>query len=500
MTWVSPRNCSLQLFSKLLFQRNSFCILTLRFIRVLRGESSGLKLGGRQSTRQGTSPVPRIESVLAREVFDSRGRPTVEVEMRCAGGRPARAIAPSGASTGAAEAWELRDGGTRLRGLGVRQAVRNVNETLAMALVGQEAADQQRIDALLCQLDGTVNKQRLGANAILACSLATAYAAADALDVSIIDHFRSVWEQHPTTTTSHAKTAQLGQGPLLPMPMVNMISGGLHAGKNLDFQDFLLIPVGAASYSEALDWIVETYYRLGSILTANGFEGVLVGDEGGYGPRLSSHEQAIEFILQAAEQAGLQPGRDVGLALDVASTHFYHNGKYELNSGGRRVLNAEEMIAELERLIEQYQILSIEDGLAEDDWAGWKLLTGRLGSRVQLIGDDLFATNPDRLQRGISQGVANSVLVKLNQIGTLSETLRTLRLALDHGYRPVISARSGETEDVTIADLAVATGAGQIKIGSVARSERLVKYNQLLRWEQRLGDSARFAGKSPFLP
>lgn len=444
--------------------------------------------------------MPKIEFVVAREVFDSRGRPTVEVEMRCTGGRVARAIAPSGASTGTAEAWELRDAGTRLGGLGVRQAVQNVTDVIAAALMGQDAADQQGIDAKLCELDGTANKRRLGANAILACSLATAYAAADALGRTPIEHLRMVWEQHVPTLKSPASNAALGRGPLLPMPMVNMISGGLHAGRNLDFQDFLMIPVGASSYSEALDWILETYLRLGPILAAHGFEGVLVGDEGGYGPKLSSHEQAIEFILRAIEQAGLQPGRDVGLALDVASSHFYRDGYYHLVAGGRRSLTSEEMVAELTQLVATYPILSIEDGLAEDDWAGWKLLTDRLGPHVQLIGDDLFATNPQRLQRGIDHGVANSVLIKLNQIGTLTETLRSMRLALDHGYRPVISARSGETEDITIADLAVATGAGQIKIGSVARSERLAKYNQLLRWEQRLGSAAAFAGRLPFPP
>lgn len=430
--------------------------------------------------------MPLIESLLAREVFDSRGRPTVEVEMKCAGGRAATAITPSGASTGTAEAWELRDGGTRLRGLGVRQAVRNVTDTIAPPLLGMDAADQRSIDAKLCELDGTPNKHRLGANAILACSLGAAYAAADALGRTPIEHLRVVWEQHAPSPKSPAADAVLGRGPLLPTPMVNMISGGLHAGKNLDFQDFLIIPVGATSYSQALDWIVEIYFRLGPILTSHGFEGVLVGDEGGYGPRLSSHEQAIELILAAILNAGLQPGRDVGLALDVASSHFYRDGQYHLNSGGTRSLTSEKMIDELAQLVADYPILSIEDGLAEDDWTGWKQLTGLLGSKVQLIGDDLFATNPQRLQRGIDDGVANSVLIKLNQIGTLTETLQTMRLALDHGYRPVVSARSGETEDVAIADLAVATGAGQIKIGSVARSERLAKYNRLLRIAEEL--------------
>ncbi len=458
--------------------------------------------------------MPTIVEVRAREVLDSRGRPTVEAEIRCEGGRAARAIAPSGASTGAAEAWELRDGGTRLKGLGVRRAVEHVRTVLGPALIGRDAADQRAVDALLCELDGTPNKQRLGANAILACSLATAYAAADALGSTAVEHFFQIWSAtksrsqprdqsppHPNPLPhggEGTKPKQLGITSL-PMPMVNMISGGLHAGKNLDFQDFLIIPVGASSYSQALDWIVETYFRLGSLLTSQGFEGVLVGDEGGYGPKLASHEQAIDVILTAIQQAGLQPGRDVGLALDVASTHFYHEGKYHLTSGGTRSLTSAEMVDELCRLVERSPILSIEDGVSEDDWDGWELLTQKLGARAQLIGDDLFATNPERLQRGIDRGVANSVLIKLNQIGTLSETLTTMRLALDHDYRPVVSARSGETEDVTIADLAVATGAGQIKIGSVARSERLAKYNQLLRWEERLGPEAAFAGRTPFV-
>lgn len=441
--------------------------------------------------------VTKIIQVHAREVFDSRGRPTVEAEIQCANGRLTRAIAPSGASTGAAEALELRDGGPRLKGLGVRRAIEHVNTVIGPALLGQDAADQQAIDSRLIQLDGTPNKSRLGANAILACSLATAYAAAEALGRTPIEHLHAVWNKHAASPNAAGKSP-LGTQPMLPLPMVNMISGGLHAGKNLDFQDFLIIPVGAGRYAEALDWIVEIYFRLGKILSTAGFEGVLVGDEGGYGPKLQSHEQALEFVVQAIEQAGLKPGPQVGIALDVASSHFYRDGKYHLTAGGTRVLSSEEMVDELEQLVNRYPILSIEDGLAEDDWSGWELLTQRLRSRVQLVGDDLFATNSERLQRGITRGVANSVLIKLNQIGTLTETLHTMRVALDAGYRPVISARSGETEDITIADLAVATGAGQIKIGSVARSERLAKYNQLLRWEEWLGSSAPFAGHRPF--
>jgi enolase len=280
--------------------------------------------------------------------------------------------------------------------------------------------------------------------------------------------------------------------------MVNMISGGLHAGGNLDFQDFLIVPVGAASYRQALDWIVLIYRRLGRVLAANGYEGHLVGDEGGYGPRLRSNSEAAELILEAIEAAGLRPGVDVALALDVAATHFYDGESYRLKAGGEQELSSEELVAMLECWVEGYPIVSIEDALAEDDWDGWQVLTQRLGKRVQLIGDDLFVTSAERLRRGIAAGAANSVLIKLNQIGTLTETLATLRLALDHGYRPVISARSGETEDATIADLAVATGAGQIKIGSVARSERLAKYNQLLRLEEQLGSAAGWLGGAVF--
>lgn len=444
--------------------------------------------------------MTRIVHVHAREVFDSRGRPTVEAEIRCEGGRAVRAIAPSGASTGAAEAWELRDGGTRLSGLGVRNAVEHVNTILRTALLGQDALDQRGIDRRMCELDGTPNKARLGANAILACSLATAYACADAQERTPVEHLRQLWRQYPSQSpgTAESLAAGLGTSLLLPTPMVNMISGGLHAGRNLDFQDFLVIPFGASRFSEALDWIVEIYMRLGQILKQKGFEGVLVGDEGGYGPKVASHEAAIELILQAVESAGLRPKHDVALAVDVASTHFYRDGRYRMTTGSASALTSAEMIDVLTRLVRAYPIASLEDGLAEDDWDGWKLLTDQLGDQVQLIGDDLFATNPERLRHGISRGVGNSVLIKLNQIGTLSETLETMRLALDHGYRPVVSARSGETEDVAIADLAVATGAGQIKVGSVARSERLAKYNQLLRWEEELGAAARFAGRIPF--
>lgn len=419
--------------------------------------------------------MPTITHITAREVLDSRGRPTVEAEVTCTGGRPCRAISPSGASTGTAEACELRDGGQRLGGKGVRQAVGHVRGEIAAALVGMDAAQQSTVDERLIALDGTPNKSRLGANAVLAVSLASAYAAADALGRTPVEHFHDVWR---------VEHGGINPEPALPLPMVNMISGGKHAGGQLDFQDFLLIPVGAKSYSEGLDWIVTVYHELGRVLDAAGFEGTLVGDEGGYGPRLASNDAALDLIMRAIEQAGYQPGRDLAFALDVASTHFYHDGAYHLAATGGQRLSADEMIDRLESWVDRYPIVSIEDALAEDDWDGWQRLTMRLGDRVQLIGDDLFATNPARLQRGIDTHVGNAVLIKLNQIGTLTETLRTLRLAQQNGYRAVISARSGETEDVTIADLAVATAAGQIKIGSVARSERLAKYNQLLRLEE----------------
>ncbi len=423
----------------------------------------------------------RIQKVHAREVFDSRGRPTVEVEIACEGYRAGRAIVPSGASTGVFEALELRDGDAdRLQGLGVRRAVENVNSEIRSALVGQDATDQQTIDQLLIELDGTPNKSRLGANAILGASLAAVYAAAEAEDVRPVDQFRFIWNEHSTRVSS-GRTGNPGLASCLPLPMVNMISGGKHAGGNLDFQDYLILPVGATSYPQAFEWIVTVYQHVGRLLTKSGFEGVLVGDEGGYGPKLASNEQALDFVVAGIEAAGLRPGEDVCIGLDVASAHFHQEGKYRLAATGEEELIASEVINLLEDWVNRYPIISIEDGLDENDWDGWKELTQRLGDRVQLIGDDLFVTNKERLQRGIDSGVANSVLIKLNQIGTLTETLQAMKLALENDYWPVVSARSGETEDTTIADLVVATGAGQLKVGSVARSERLAKYNQLLR-------------------
>lgn len=460
----------------------------------------------------------RIQTVYAREVFDSRGRPTVEVEITCEGARPGRAIVPSGASTGVFEALELRDNdASRLQGLGVRKAVENVNTEIRSALVGRDAADQRVIDERLIELDGTPNKSRLGANAILGTSLAAVYASAEAQGNLPVEQFRRVWREHAegdssvapggmagssssvdvtsafnagqaSSGTRSVRTLRLGKESTLPLPMVNMISGGKHAGGNLDFQDYLILPVGANSYPQAFEWIVTVYQQVGQLLTKSGFEGVLVGDEGGFGPKLKSNEHALDLVVGAIEAAGLRPGDDVCIGLDVASSHFHHEGKYRLAATGDEELSAADVISLLEDWVNRYPIISIEDGLDEDDWDGWKELTQRLGHRVQLIGDDLFVTNQERLKRGIDAGAANSVLIKLNQIGTLTETLQTLRLALETGYWPVVSARSGETEDTTIADLVVATGAGQLKVGSVARSERLAKYNQLLR----LAENAEF--------
>ncbi len=414
-------------------------------------------------------PNPVITRVQGREVLDSRGIPTVEVEVHCHGGAWGRAIAPSGASTGRHEAVELRDGdSSRHGGKGVRRAVRHVNEQLASSLCGLVVTNQEGVDRALCQLDGSPNKSHLGANALVALSLACAHAAAAARQ-------KPLWRYLDPEGRAR-----------LPFPMVNLISGGLHAGHNLDIQDCLLLPIRARTYSEALEMTVAVYRSLAQVLRQAGFESVLVGDEGGFGPKLESNEQAIQFAVEAIRQAGLEPGHDAALALDVASTHFYRDGAYHLHDHGPP-LTASEMVTLLTRWVEQYPVLSIEDGMAEDDLEGWRELTLALGQRIQLIGDDLFVTNPTRLRLGIDHHLANAILVKVNQIGTLTETLQVLALARQHNYRAIVSARSGETEDTTIADLAVGSGAGQIKIGSVARSERLAKYNQLLRIEEELG-------------
>ena len=431
--------------------------------------------------------MSRISRIHAREVLDSRGNPTVEVEVHCTSGAMGKAIVPAGASTGKAEAHELRDGDpARYDGRGVLKAVENVNRVLAPAFIGAEPAEQGAIDARLCELDGTPQKSRLGANALLGVSLAAAHAAAADRRVPLYRYLNELWRALPALKDqdSGGTPALRPRERRMPLPMTNMISGGLHAGGNLDFQDFLIMPVGAPSYRVGLEWIVRVARRLGELLAKAGYEGRLVGDEGGYGPRLSSNRQAAEFVVRAIEAAGLRPRDDVTIAIDVASTHFFDGTHYRLRATGDARLSSAEMIDQLAALVDDFPITSIEDGLAEDDWDGWQELTRRLGGRVKLVGDDLFATNPQRIERGIAAGAANSVLVKVNQIGTLSETLRAMQIAVDAGYGRVVSARSGETEDTTIADLAVGVAAELIKIGSIQRSERLAKYNRLLAIEE----------------
>jgi enolase len=415
-----------------------------------------------------------IEHVVGREVLDSRGNPTVEVEVFLASGATGRAIVPSGASTGQFEAVELRDGGDRFGGKGVLQAVSHVNEEILSALEGFEGLDQRGVDLLLIDLDGSPNKANLGANAMLGVSLAVAHAAAEESGVPL-------W-RYVGGTNAH----------VLPVPMMNVLNGGAHADNNVDFQEFMIMPVGAASFSEGLRWGVETYHALKRLLHDEGLS-TAVGDEGGFAPDLPSNEDACRWLLRAIEAAGYAPGEQIAIALDPASTEFFTDGAYELAGEGRS-LTPGEMADEYVRLCDAYPIVSIEDGMAEEDWDGWTILTQRLAERVQLVGDDLFVTNVERLERGIAAGVANSILIKVNQIGTLTETLDTVGMASRASYSSVMSHRSGETEDVTIADLAVATNCGQIKTGAPARSDRVAKYNQLLRIESELGDTAAFWG------
>jgi enolase len=417
-----------------------------------------------------------IEHIVGREVLDSRGNPTVEVEVFLASGAEGRAIVPSGASTGQFEAVELRDGGKRYGGKGVSRAIDHVNGEIREALVGFDAAEQREIDAQLIDLDGTDNKGRLGANAILGVSLAVAKSAADELAIPLYRHVGG--------TNAH----------VLPVPMLNVLNGGAHADNNVDFQEFMIVPVGAASFREALRWGAETYHVLKGVLHERGLA-TAIGDEGGFAPNLGSTEEAVQVLVDAIERAGFVPGDDVALALDVASTEFFAGGTYNLAGEGRE-LSPAEMVGLLGELAGRYPIVSIEDGCAEEDWDGWAELTNAVGDRVQLVGDDLFVTNVERLQRGIDAGVANSILVKVNQIGSLSETLDTVDLAMLAGYTSVMSHRSGETEDITIADLAVATNCGQIKTGAPARSDRVAKYNQLLRIEDDLGEAAAFRGRA----
>ena len=422
-----------------------------------------------------------IVSVTGREVLDSRGNPTVEVEVHLSSGASGRAMVPSGASTGEHEAVELRDGDkARYAGKGVLTAVKNVNDEIQQALLGLDAVDQRGIDHLLIDLDGTENKGRLGANAILGTSLAVARAAADELDLPL---FRSVGGPN-----AH----------VLPVPMMNVINGGAHADNNIDLQEFMIMPVGAASFSEALRWGTETYHVLKKVLADRGLA-TAVGDEGGFAPNLASNEEAIKVLIEAIERAGRTPGEDIAIALDPAMSELFRDGKYHL-AGEGKVMSSAELADWWTGLVGKYPIVSIEDGMAEDDWDGWSALSAQVGSKVQLVGDDLFVTNARRLRTGIDRGVANSVLVKVNQIGSLTETLDTVELATRHSYTSVMSHRSGETEDSTIADLAVATNCGQIKTGAPARSDRVAKYNQLLRIEEMLGDTAAYMGKSALAP
>lgn len=421
-----------------------------------------------------------IDRLHAREVFDSRGNPTVEAEVTLDSGASGRAMAPSGASTGAFEAVELRDGGDRLMGRGVLTAVGFANGELAAAVRGLDAVDQRAVDAALIRADGTDDKSRVGANAVCAVSLAVAHAAAAELDIPLWRHLGGVGAH------------------VLPVPLMNVLNGGAHADNNVDFQEFMVAPVGAASYREALEWGVETYHRLRGVLGERGLSSG-IGDEGGFAPDLGSNREALDLLVEAIERTGLTPGDDMAVALDVASSELWADGRYRLASEGR-TLTPEQMTEELVGLCDAYPIASVEDGLAEDDWEGWAAATAALGERVQLVGDDLFVTSTERLARGIGAGAANSILVKVNQVGTLTETLECIELARSHRYTAVVSHRSGETEDTTIADLAVAANCGQIKTGAPARSDRVAKYNRLLRIEEELGESAAYRGGAALAP
>jgi enolase len=417
-----------------------------------------------------------IATIIGREILDSRGNPTVEVDVVLEDGHRGRAAVPSGASTGAHEAHELRDGGSRYGGKGVKKAVEAVNTEIRKALDGFDADDQRGLDQLLCDLDGTENKKRLGANAILGVSLAAAKAAAESHEQPL---YRYLGGEEAT---------------LLPVPMMNIINGGVHADNNIDFQEFLIVPVGAPSIAEAVRLGAEVFHALKHALKGAGHN-TNVGDEGGFAPNLASTREALDFIMSAIATAGYQPGKDIYLALDVAATELYGEDRYFLK-GEKRTLTADQLTAYYAELVSNYPIFSLEDGMSEDDWDGWRVLTDALGDRIQLIGDDVFVTNVTRLKEGIDRHIANAILVKVNQIGTLSETLDAVRMAQEANYAAVMSHRSGETEDATIADLAVATNCGQIKTGSLSRSDRVAKYNQLIRIEEELGPRARYAGTS----
>jgi enolase len=421
-------------------------------------------------------PNSSIVDIRGRQVLDSRGNPTVEAEVFLDGGASASAIVPSGASTGEHEAVELRDGDKSLYlGKGVLKAVANVNGEIAEALNGVDAADQRGLDARLIDLDGSPNKGRLGANAILAVSMAAARACANASDLPLYRYLGGAGAN------------------ILPLPMMNILNGGAHADNNVDFQEFMVMPVGAPSFSEALRWGVEVFHTLKGVLKKRGYN-TAVGDEGGFAPSVKSNVEGIEVVLEAISQAGYKPGEEIAIALDPAASEFYQDGKYVFKKSDKSSKSSEEMVRYWAKWANDYPIVSLEDGLAEDDWDGWAMLTKELGDKIQLVGDDLFVTNVERLQQGIDKGVGNSILIKVNQIGTISETLDAIDLARRNGYTSVISHRSGESEDTFIADLAVSTGAGQIKTGSASRTDRIAKYNQLLRIEEELGGSARFLG------
>jgi len=414
-----------------------------------------------------------IIDVYARQILDSRGNPTIEVDVEIENGEVGRAAVPSGASTGEREALELRDGGKKFLGKGVEKAVKNVNEVIAPEITGMIVFNQRSIDRKLIELDGTENKSKLGANAILGVSLAVARAAANALDIPLYVYIGGI------------------KANIMPVPLCNVINGGLHADNNLDIQEFMIAPIGAENFSDGYRMVAETFQVLKKTLKGKGYS-ISVGDEGGFAPNLKKNEEAIELIIKAIEDAGYKPGKDIAVALDTAASSLYEDGKYSFE--GKKI-SSDDLIDYYEKIVKAYPIFSIEDGLAENDWDGWKKMTERLGSRIQIVGDDIFVTNPEIFKRGIKEGIANAILIKVNQIGTLTETLETIEMAQRNNYRTVISHRSGETEDSFIADLAVGVNAGQIKSGSLSRSERLCKYNQLVRIEEILGETAEYYGK-----
>lgn len=417
-----------------------------------------------------------IANIAAREILDSRGNPTVEVDILLESGAFGRAAVPSGASTGQKEALELRDGEKRYKGKGVRKAIKNITEIIAPRLLGIEGSAQTYIDNLMIELDGTKSKKKLGANAILGVSLAVAKASSMEANMSLYNYIGGVGARE------------------LPVPMMNILNGGAHADNNLDIQEFMIMPAGASDFSEALRMGAEIFHTLKAILKSKGLN-VAVGDEGGFAPSLKSNEEAVSLVVQSIKEAGYKPGKDVYIALDIASSEFHKSGKYSFEG---RSVGSDKMIDFYEKIIEKYPVISIEDGLSEDDWKGWKVMTERLGGKVQLVGDDIFVTNKEILSEGIKKGIGNSILIKLNQIGTLTETLEAIEMAKRAGYTAVVSHRSGETEDTTIADLAVAMNTGQIKTGSLSRTDRVAKYNRLLRIEEELGNSALYRGKAVF--